>query len=404
MIPHWKRKILALWFGQSISLLSSSVLQMSIIWYITQTTGSATILTCATLCGFFPQAVLGSFTGVFIDRCPKKRVLILSDGFIACASVVLGLVALQGDLPIWVIMVILVCRSIGTAFHEPAAQALTPLIVPSESLTKYAGYAQAFDSTCYLLSPALAILLYGHIPFTAIAWLDVAGAACAIVLLLLVQFPDHGHKVDNRPKIRIMDETKEGLSVMAQHQGILALMLVGTLYSVLYSPIGSLYPHIAINYFGATTTQSGIVEILFSVGSLSGALLLGAVGSKLPKHLGLFGSIFLYGLGIFTVGCLAPTGYVVFAILSLFIGLTTPFFHGLTRALYQLTIPPQYLGRAFALSMSARRLGMPVGLLLGGPLADTFGINVLCLWVGGLAMTLATVASRWPSLRQCCKK
>ncbi len=397
---RWKHKILVIWLGQSISLLTSSILQMAIIWYITATTGSALLLACATLSGFMPQALLGSFTGPFIDRMAKKRILIGADFALACTSLVLAAVALAGDLPIWLIMVILVVRSLCTSFHEPAAQALTPLIVPQDHLTQYAGYAQAFDSICSLLSPSIALLLYGFWDLSWIMALDAIGAAFAISILLVVKFPKEVFAPRQTEKISIVAETKLGLNYLKTQEGILPLIFFAMVYSVIYSPIGSLYPHITMVYFGGTTAQSGIVEVLFSSGSLIGALILGRVAAKLPKLWGMSASVFLYGLGVFVSGWLAPDGYEIFAILSFFIGMTIPFYHGITRAIYQMTIPQEYLGRTFAISQSCKRLGMPVGLLCGSIFADSVGINYMFIIAGTLAMILSLFVLRLPSLKR----
>lgn len=278
MQSHWKAKILTVWLGQSISFLTSSVLQLAIIWHITQETGSAVMLTYATICGFLPQSILGPFAGVFVDRLPKKTVIILADGVIALASLALGLAALFGAMPIWLIYAVLVIRSLGTGFHDPATQALTPLIVPSEYITQYAGYYQAFDSICLILSPGLAIILYAALPFQAIAFFDVAGAVCASILLIWV--PLQETFAPNQPKLHFIQETKEGFAVIRSYEGMIALMVLGAVYSLFYSPIGSLYPLMTMNYFNGTTAQSGLVEIVFSLGSLVGALLLGRLGDR----------------------------------------------------------------------------------------------------------------------------
>lgn len=397
---NWKHKILAVWFGQSLSLLTSCILQMTIIWYITLTTGSAIMLTLATLAGFMPQAFLGAFTGPIIDRFPKKRVIIVADLLLAGCSLILAVVALSGDLPLWLIYIILVVRSLGTSFHEPAAQALTPLLVPTHSLTQYAGYAQTFDSICLLLSPSLSIVLYNFWDMSWIMFLDVLGAIFACLILLVIALPKEDFSSQPQKSGNLLHETKQGISYLKSKEGILPLMVLSMVYSMVYSPIGSLYPHITMVYFGGSTTQSGIVEMLFSTGSLLGALLLGRFATKIPKLRGVTGSIFLYGLGIFVVGCLSPEGYQVFAILSFFIGITTPFFHGITRAIYQITIPQEYLGRTFAISQSCKRLGMPVGLLIGGLFADSAGINFLYIIAGLVAIALALLASRLPSLQR----
>ena len=50
---NWKRKFYAIWAGQAVSLITSAILQMAIIFYLTEKTGSAMVLSMASLVGFF---------------------------------------------------------------------------------------------------------------------------------------------------------------------------------------------------------------------------------------------------------------------------------------------------------------------------------------------------------------
>ena len=84
-IRNWKQDFYTIWAGQAVSLITSGVLQMAIIWHLTNTTGSAMVLSMATLVGFLPQAVLGSAIGVLVDRWNRKMVMIGADVIIACA-------------------------------------------------------------------------------------------------------------------------------------------------------------------------------------------------------------------------------------------------------------------------------------------------------------------------------
>lgn len=396
METQWKKRIKLVWIGQSVSLLSSNIMQMCLIWYLTMRTESASIITVATLAGFLPQAILGPFVGAVIDRFQKKTVIICADLFIACASLVLACFASLGELPIWLILLILVIRAMGTAFHEPTAQALTPLLVPREYLTKYAGFAQAFETVSMLLCPGLSVILYEILSLEFILGLDVLGALIAVSFLFFVKIEKEEKVLDKKEKMNIFQETKEGLQVMKGISGIYSLMLVGFLYTMLYSPIGSLYPLITLVYFEGTTMQSAFVEVIFSCGTMVGALLLGKYGNKVPTYGGLFGSIFLYGLGGFLVGSLPVGGYLFFVGISFFMGSSTPFYHGISRSIYQKYIPADYLGRAFALAQSARRFGMPLGLVFGGYLADRLGVQVLYQLAGIGAMVLAVVGLRLP--------
>ena len=82
----WKKKYFTMLAGQSVSLITSGILQMSIIFYLTAKTNSAMVLSIATLMGFLPQAVIGPFAGTFVDRHSRKGVMIGADLMIAATG------------------------------------------------------------------------------------------------------------------------------------------------------------------------------------------------------------------------------------------------------------------------------------------------------------------------------
>ena len=89
----WKKDFYILWAGQAVSVLTSSVLQMALIWYLTAITQSAFILSMASLAGFLPNAVLGTVAGTLVDRMDRKTVLIVADLFIALVSLIIAVVS-----------------------------------------------------------------------------------------------------------------------------------------------------------------------------------------------------------------------------------------------------------------------------------------------------------------------
>lgn len=156
----WKLKLACVWGGELVSVLTSSILQMGFIWHITLTTNSASMLSLASLMGFLPLALMGSVAGAIVDRLPLKRVLIGADLFIAAVSALVALASMSGSLPVWMVIVALFFRAIGSAFHTPAFQALTPLVAPPEHLTRLAGVTQLVQSGGYILGTAAAAAMY----------------------------------------------------------------------------------------------------------------------------------------------------------------------------------------------------------------------------------------------------
>lgn len=396
---HWKHNFYTIWAGQAVSLITSAILQMTFIWYLTNKTGSAMILSIASLVGFLPQAVLGPIIGVLVDRHNRKHIMIGADLLIAAAGAVLAIVALSIELPVWMIMLVLFIRSIGTAFHSPALSAVTPLLVPEDQLTKCAGYSQSIQSISYILSPAMAAFLYSVWDLNAIIGLDVIGAVIASITVLFVYIPktDIG---EGNTQHNFMKEMKEGYAVQNNNKGLKALLWIGALFMLVYMPINALFPLMSLDYFKRTTAFASAVESAFAIGMLAGGLLLGVWGGFKRKALTISASILLMGMSLAISGLLPVNQSNIFVVLSLLMGVSAPFYSGVETALFQEKIQPEYLGRVFALMGSLVSFAMPLGLILSGIFTDQIGVNRWFLLSGILIIGISILCISIPSIRK----
>ena len=396
---NWKRSFFTIWAGQAISLITSAVLQMAIIWYLTDTTGSALVLSMATMVGFLPQAILGTMIGVLVDRWNRKLVMIGADLIIAVAGVVLAVVALMIELPVWVVMVVLFIRSIGTAFHSPALSAATPLLVPEDQLTKCAGYSQSVQSVSYILSPAIAAFLYATWDLNLIIALDVLGALVACITVTIVAIPKQEIKTE-MVQSSIISEAKAGYNILKENKGLFALLWIGAFYCFIYMPINALFPLMSMSYFGGTTTHASIVEIMFAVGMLAGGLLLSTWGGFKDPTISIVTSFIAMGFALIIAGLLPINGFFIFVFCSAIMGFSAPFYSGVQMALIQEKIQPEYLGRVFGLLGSIMSLAMPLGLIVSGIFADQIGINRWFAVSGIGILILALLSSLHPSMKE----
>ncbi|HAQ40599.1 TPA: macrolide efflux MFS transporter Mef(A) [Clostridioides difficile] len=395
---NWKQRFFTIYAGQAVSLITSAILQMAIIFYITEKTGSAMVLSIASLIGFLPYAVLGPAIGVLVDRYNRKTIMIIADLIIAIAGAVLAFIALYMEIPIWMIMVVLFIRSVGTAFHSPALSAVTPLLVPEDQLTKCAGYSQSLQSISYIISPAAAAFLYSIWELNAIIAIDVFGAIVAIIALALIEIP----KLDVEKQelsLSFIKEMKDGFYILKENKGLFALLLIGTLYMLVYMPINALYPLISMEYFKGTPMHVSITEIAYASGMLIGSMLLGLFGSYKKRIILITASIFMMGASLTISGLLPPSGFVVFALCCAIMGLSVPFYSGVQTALFQERIKPEYLGRVFSLTGSIMSLAMPVGLILSGLFADRIGVSNWFLISGILIIGIAMICPFIPVIK-----
>lgn len=397
-MEHCKRNYAILWGGQAVSLLTSSILQMALIWHLTATTQSALVLSMASLAGFLPSAVLGAVAGTLVDRMSRKAAVVGADLFIAAVSLVLVFAAMDGELPIWLILTVLAVRSVGTAFHTPAISATTPLIVPAEQLTRCAGYTQSLQTISFIAGTAIAGILYPIWTISGMVALDVAGAVTACLAVAMIPIPEV-EKQAAAAKSSLWYETKEGYKILRQQKGLFAILWSAAIFMILYSPINALFPLMSLDHFGGTTVQASIAEIAFAVGMLAGGLLLGVKGGFRRKGFGIPFSVALMGLPICLSGLLPPSGFWLFAALCVVMGLSCPIYNAPVTALMQERVPPEYLGRVFGLYGSVCSLAMPIGLILSGAFADRVGTPRWFVITGALCVLLAVGMYLTPSIR-----
>lgn len=399
MNKNWKRKFYTIWTGQAISILSSAVLQMALIWHLTAKTGSAAVLSLASCAGFLPNAVLGLFAGAMVDRWNRKFTMIGADLFIAAVSFVLVIYGLFAEIPVWLVLVILFVRSVGTAFHTPAISAVTPLLVPEDQLTKCSGYTQSLQTVGFIIGAAVAAVIYPVWSLSQIVLLDVFGAVIASAAVAAVPIPSVEKLEDPGTKPNIFAEMKDGYVALRENKSLFALLWIGAVFMLIFSPINALFPLICMGYFGGTTTSASVAEIMFSVGMIAGGAIIGAWGGFKNRGVMILSALWLMGVSITAAGLLPPTGFAAFAVLCVFMGFSAPFYTGPQMALMQEKIEPALLGRVFGLYGSISAAAMPLGLLLSGLFADTAGIHTW-FFISGLAiLLLAAISSIFKHVR-----
>ena len=139
---NWKRTFFPIWVGQAFSLLGSELVQFSLIWYLTNKTGSASVLAAASFVALLPRVFLSPISGALVDRWNRQKVMIYADALIAAATMILADIFWLKYIQVWHIYLILFIRAIGSGFNWSAMQASTSLMVPKDQLARISGMNQ----------------------------------------------------------------------------------------------------------------------------------------------------------------------------------------------------------------------------------------------------------------------
>ncbi|MEG1704989.1 MAG: MFS transporter [Clostridia bacterium] len=342
---NWKKTFFIIWLGQAFSFLGSSIVSFAIIWWITEKTGSATILLVATLMSFMPQGILGPFIGVIVDRYSRKKIMILSDLSIAVATSFLVIAGILGDIPIWIIMIVMFVRSIGSAFHSPSLSSSIPLLVPKEYLTKASGWNQMLVAGSQVIGPIIGAAFLAFMDIGYIALIDIIGAIFAILSLLCIKLPELNKS--EIKKVHVLKDMKEGFLALKNCKGIFKLSIIIAIMEIVIIPLGTLFPLMTKNHFNGTAINASIIETVFGIGMTLGAVMLGIFGCKKKKVIAIIISIITVGITVMISGLLPSSAFVIFAVLSIIMGAAGSFCSGLYTALLQEKIDVNVLRKSF---------------------------------------------------------
>jgi len=390
---RWGPPFFTIWGAQALSLFGSELVGFALIWWLTETTGSATVLATATIVSQIPAIILGPFAGALVDRWNRRRVMQFADGAIAVATAVLALLHWSGNLDPWHVFALMFVRSIGGGFHWPAMMASTSLMVPDEHLSRVAGMNQTLRGISAIAMPPLAALLLAVIPLSSMLAIDMVTALVAISPLFFIKVPQPVREDDGPVTVKaVWKDMAEGFRYLRDWPAFLAIALNATVINMLLTPAFTLTPILVTQYYRGEAFQLAWMNSAFGLGLIGGGLILSAWGGfKNRLHTSLMGLVGM-GLGCLGVGLASQNQYYVALAGMALAGGFNPIANGPIFALFQSAIEPTMQGRVMGLMSSLSMLASPLGMAIAGPLSDSIGVS---WWyrIGGIACVLLAI---WP--------
>jgi MFS transporter, DHA3 family, macrolide efflux protein len=396
----WKVPFFGIWTGQALSLVGSRAAQFALVWWLTQLTGSATVLATASLVGLLPEIALGPLAGAYVDRWERRRVMIAADVLIALAGLWLAYLFWTDAIQVWHVYVVMFVRSVGGAFHWPAMHASTSLMVPKEQLARVAGVNQTLNGVLNIVGPPLGALLMALLPLAGVMLLDVGTAMLAVVPLLFITIPQprRAEMVAGEARPSVWADIKGGVRYIAAWPGLMVLIGVAMIIKVALTPAFSLTPLLVSAHFRGSAAQLGLFEAAVGVGIVAGGVGLSVWGGFRKKILTSMLGLSLLGLGLLGLGLVPADLFWLGAGCMLMVGLTIPLVDGPIMAIMQSTVAPEMQGRVLTMMGSLLWLTSPLGLGIAGPVSDWLGVQVWFLIAGGLCVAAGIAGVMVPAL------
>jgi len=389
---------LVIFAGQAVSLLGSELVQFALVWWLTRESGgSATTLALASLVGLLPPVFLGPFAGALVDRWNRCGVMMAADGVIALATLALAALFALGVVQVWHVYALMFVRALGGAFHWPAMQASTTLMVPERHLSRVAGMGQALRGVAGIAMPPLGALLLASVPLSTILAIDVATALVAIAPLAFIRVPQP-ERAEKEETFSVWSDLHEGLRFVWNWRGLAILIALISLLHFFAAPAFSLVPIAVTKAFGGGAFELAWMQSASGAGLLAGGLLLGAWGGFKRRIVTVLLGISLMGSCMAVVGVLPGTTFWVAVGAMFCAGVLAPMAVGSFQAIQQAVVPPEIQGRVFTLARSGMDVMSPLGMVVAGPVADAVGVQGWYALTGSVIVVMAVGAFFIPAV------
>jgi MFS transporter, DHA3 family, macrolide efflux protein len=402
--PLMNRNFSLVWMGQTVSQLGTQAYAVAMMYWVKDSTGSASLMGLLMAASTLPGVFLGPFGGTFADRHSRIGIIIKSDLLAGLAVGALTLALwLRPDATRFIVGLLFVVGVLLGAirsFFGPAYAAVIPDLVPKERLAAANSLTQLSFQAATIIGPAVGVALYGALGAPLLFLTDSLSyffsAAAAVPIPR-----DRPQRTETpagvHPFRQFLHETAEGFRWVWSRKGMRDFLLGVSLINFLAMPVTVLFPFYVELYLHRSPDWYGYLMIAIGLGIAVGFVLAGTLRLKGgARTWGVLAAMVLYPVCFSTLAFLRQPSLAAVAVF--FGGMTVGIINVYLITLIQAATPTEVRGRVMGLLGTLSGGLIPLGMALGGVVGDLTGKNVplILLVTAGLALcvSLFLIASR----------
>ena len=360
---------LVLWVGKTISSLGSATTSFALLLWVYQLKGTATSVTLMALFTYLPSIAIALLAGTAVESMDKRRVLLASN--LAGALCTVSLIGLNstGALSVGWLYALSAAMSLTSAFQTPASQVATSVLVRPEHYPRASGLQSMGGAVQTMVAPLLATVLFTTGGLDVVLTVDlVSFASCFLLILIFVKIPATPSQTAAPTLWR---NALDGLRWLRQQASLLKLIVFFAFINLLAYLTGfGLLEAMILARTGNNQHALSIVAAAGGVATLVGSLAV-TIGNHAPKRrirAALLACAISFAAGDALMAVGRTTTVWILGALGTYLPL--PFLDANLATVMRTSIPVSMQARVFSARDTLQYCTIPIGLLIGGPLAD----------------------------------
>ncbi len=304
-----------LWVGNTISWIGQAMTSLAVSLQVYDMTGSSFAVGLVGLFTLVPLVVFGLYGGAVADTVDRRKVGLYSAVGLCALSVALAGGALLDYAHVWFLYAVVALQAVCAALNAPARASMIPRLLPAEQLPAANALNSLTMTTGITVGPMLGGLLVGLWGYQSAYLIDAVAFTAALYAMwrLPAMRPgDDGAKGDDaggeadggaeagggkRRRASVLD----GLRFLATRPNLRMTFFTDLCAMVLAHP-RSLFPAVAVVWYGGDAKTAGLLAAAPAVGALLGGVFSGWQGRVRRHGLMIVVSVAAWGTAIAVFG------------------------------------------------------------------------------------------------------
>jgi MFS family permease len=366
-----------LWAGQAISIFGSGI------------TSSALPLTAALLLGASaqdmgwllaleaaPVLLIGLFAGVWVDRLPRRPLMILADVGRALLLLTIPLLAVLGSLRIEHLLVVAAATGVLSVLFDVAYRSFVPDLVGREQTLQANSRLASVEAAAEITTPGLTGALVQLVTPPLVILADAVSFLCSAACVSIIRHHESSRS-GSSGEHGVWSDATAGLHLVWRDPVLRSLATWEGVRNFFGTFIGAVYVLFGLRELGLSPLSIGITVGVGGASNLLGTLVVPRVTARFGPARTMVGAVLLGSVGpilIASAPATAVSGFVVL-VLAQSLDLIYPLYEVNALTQRQLITPVRLLGRVNATMHLVARGVIPFGALAGGALGDALGLR-----------------------------
>lgn len=392
--------------GLVISSLGTQIYDFSVSWYILDIYGNAMKMSLYLSIGIIIRVMLGPLIAVYIDRCNKLKLVIISDfiiGLICIFSACIIFFIKDYESQLIVLYINSIVLSIFSCIYSPSFSFIFKKQLQEEELMSGNSIRSMVQNSRIIVGSLIAGLLYSYIGIVGILIINGMSYIISAMIECFIPNPESNNKNLSSSNNNFIRDFKEGFQYLVKQKQLMRILIIFSFYNLISYALNVIsIPFLFNQIFKSNATILSSSKAVYTIGLLIMSYVLSR--RKTPQNIsrlinfGLNINIFSEIILIICIflsenNVINYTSFLIlFYILYFAMGFTLKLFQIPFDTMVQKMVDDEVFGKVISLIDSTLELCTPIAAFLTGIIIDLYSFNTALLFISlGLGITLILI-------------